>query len=506
MLHLAIVPLLALLADTPQTRPNIIFFLSDDHACNAVGAYGSVINETPHIDRLAKEGATFDRAFCSNGICAPSRAAFLTGVHGYINGVENNSHKFDGTQPTIATQLNDAGYTTAMIGKWHLKTDPVGFDYWDILPGQGHYYAPDFRTKDGKRRVQGHVSEITADLALDWLKNKRDPQKPFMLMMNQKAPHRAWMPAPEHLDMFEGELIPEPPSLLDDHEGRGTAAKEQEMEIADHMWLWYDLKIDPDEGTPLTGPDRWAKGRYDRMSDAQAQAWKEAYDPRNEAFDEADLEGDDLTRYKYQRYIKDYLRCVAGVDDSVGRVLDWLDENDLTDNTIVIYASDQGFFLGEQGWYDKRFMNDPALRLPLIVRWPGVTKPGSRIDAMTQNIDLMPTLCAAGGAAVPERVQGEDLRPLLEGETPEDWRDAIYYRYIEQGVHNVAPHEGVRTDRYALIHWPTHGEWELFDLETDPQEVRNVHDDPAFADVRSRMHDALDKVRTIYAAPSMSGS
>jgi arylsulfatase A-like enzyme len=214
------------------------------------------------------------------------------------------------------------------------------------------------------------------------------------------------------------------------------------------------------------------------------------------------LEGDDLTRYKYQRYIKDYLRCVAGVDDSVGRILQYLDDNNLADNTIVIYASDQGFFLGEQGWYDKRFMNDPALRLPLIIRWPGVAQAGSRIDAVTQNIDVLPTLCSAAGANVPTRVQGRDLRPLLEGDTPDDWRSAVYYRYVEQGVHNVAPHEGVRTSRYALTYWPTHDEWELFDLETDPQEVRNIHNDPAFADVQRRMHEALDLVRTQFDAPA----
>ena len=486
-------------------QPNIIFFLSDDHACNAVGAYGSVINETPHIDRLAAEGATFDRAFCNNGICAPSRAAFLTGVHGYINGVETNGDRFDGSQPTIASVLKDAGYTTAMIGKWHLKTDPVGFDYWDILPGQGHYYGPEFRTPDGKRRVPGHVTAVTADLALDWLNNTRDPDKPFVLMMNQKAPHRAWMPAPEHVHMYEGQTIPEPASLLDDHANRGTAAKEQEMEIADHMWLWYDLKITPDEGTPLTGPDRWAKGRYERMGPEQAAIWKEAYDPRNAAFEAADLEGDALTRYKYQRYIKDYLRCVAGVDDSVGCILDWVDDAGLTEDTIVIYASDQGFFLGEQGWYDKRFMNDPALRLPLIVRWPGVAEPGSRIDAIVQNIDLLPTLCAAAGAPVPERVQGRDLTSVIKGDKPDDWRDAIYYRYTEQGIHNVAPHEGVRTNRYALIHWPTHGEWELFDLETDPHEINNVYNDPRFANVRKNLHVKLEEVRATYGAPHIVG-
>ncbi len=496
----------SLMVNPSPERPNIVFFLSDDHACAAVGAYGSRINETPNIDRIATEGTTFDRAFCSNGICAPSRAAFLTGVHGYINGVEDNGNSFDGAQPTIATLLHDAGYTTAMVGKWHLKSNPTGFDYWDILPGQGHYYAPDFRNAQGTRRVQGHVTDITADLAIDWLETAQDSGQPFLLMMNQKAPHRAWMPAPEHHHLFEGETIPEPLSLLDDHASRGTAANEQEMEIANHMWLWYDLKIDPDEGTPLTGPDRWARGRYKRMNAAQTQAWTEAYGPRNAEFAAAELEGDDLTRYKYQRYIKDYLRCVAGVDDSVGRVLEFLDDNNLAKNTIVIYASDQGFFLGEQGWYDKRFMNDPALRLPLIVRWPGVATAGSRVDAIAQNIDLLPTLCAAGGANVPDRVQGRDLRPLLEGNRPDDWRDAIYYRYVEQGVHNVAPHEGVRTDRYALIHWPTHNEWELFDLETDPHEVCNIHDDPAFADVQRRMHEALQQVRDHYEAPDMNAT
>jgi arylsulfatase A-like enzyme len=471
-------------------RPNILFVFTDDHAPHAIGAYGGHLAEvapTPNIDRLAREGMLFRNAFVTNSICVPSRAVILTGAHSHINGAITNAVPFDGSQPTFPKLLQAAGYQTALIGKWHLQTAPTGFDHWEILTGfggQGSYYNPTFATADDSSQVTGYATDIVTDKALDWLRNGRDPERPFLLMYQHKAPHIAWEPGPDQLTLFDGVTIPESPTLFDDHTDRNSAAATTYMTLERHLGDGL-LKLEP----PRT------------LNEEQLERWNAAYEPRNEAFRAADLEGRDLLRWKYQRYIKDYLRTVAGVDDNLGRVLEWLDETGLADNTIVVYASDQGFYLGDHGWYDKRWMYEESLRMPLIVRWPGVVAPGTEERRMVQNLDLAQTFLAMAGVGAPARMQGRSLVPLLQGRDPGEWRSAIYYHYYEHGAHGVPRQYGVRTERYKLIHYPTTGERELFDLERDPHELRNVHDDPGYADVVAMMERRLEELRDEYDAP-----
>jgi len=478
--------------------PNILFIFSDDHAPHAISAYGSRINHTPNIDRIANEGALFQNSFCSNGICAPSRAVVLTGKHSHVNGKKDNSDEFNMAQPTFNKMLQQAGYQTAMIGKWHLGVDPEGFDYWHVLPGQGHYYNPDFRTPDGTVRYPGYVTDITTDLALDWLRSDRDRERPFMLMCQHKAPHRSWMPGPDHLMTYEGEEIPEPETLLDDFANRASPAANQEMTIANHMFPAYDLKITP------PSPDDETAGRYwnnvwERMTEEQQAAWSAAYDPRNEYFRRTNPQGEDRVRYFYQRYIKDYLRCIASVDDNIGKMLDYLDESGLADDTLVIYSSDQGFYLGEHGWYDKRWMYEESLRMPFVARWPGKIEPGTRVPAMIQNIDYAPTFLDAAGVEIPEDMQGESLMPLMRGRAPGEWRNSIYYHYYEfPAVHMVAKQYGVRTETHKLVYYYETQEWELFDLQWDPNEMQNIYDDPANAQLVVELKAELRRLRQLY--------
>ena len=480
--------------------PNILFIYSDDHASAAVSAYGSRIIQTPHIDRLANQGVRFDNAFCTNAICGPARAVVLTGKHSHINGFRDNRDTFNGDQQTFPKILQKSGYQTAVIGKWHLKSEPQGFDYWDILPGQGRYYAPEFLSADGKSKVPGYNTDIVTDKALEWIENGRDLKKPFMLMCQFKAPHRAWMPGPEEVGLFDDLLIPEPATLFDDAAGLGSAAKEQEMSIANHMWLWYDLKV-PLKGENLTGPDKWAPGRLDRLSETERAIWKKYYDARNAKYWQENPQGDDLVRWKYQRYIKDYLRCIKGVDRNVGRILDRLEELGLAENTLVIYSSDQGFFLGEHGWYDKRFMYEPSLRVPLIARWPGKIKAGSVNKDLVQNLDFAPTFLELAGAEIPADMQGLSLAPILNGQRPDQWREAIYYEYTGEPTHNVAAHFGVRTAHHKLIRFPDLEQWELLDLKKDPEEIQSVHQDPAYAKIRADLDAKLTKLRSKYQVP-----
>lgn len=484
-----------------RARPNIVFIFTDDHAVQAIGAYGSIVNRTPHIDRLAREGAIFDRCFCCNSICAPSRAAVLTGKHSHANGQMTNADTFDGSQPTFPKLLRQAGYETAIIGKWHLRSDPTGFDHWEILPGQGSYYNPDFLTAAGTRRYQGYATDITTDLALDWLKTGRDASKPFLLMCQHKAPHRTWAPGPDHLTLYDDVTIPEPPTLFDDYAGRSPLLKQNEMSIAGHLMYDYDLKV-----TGLKEPDvlgrAYENPEYRRMTDEQRARWDAAYGPKNEAFLSNRPEGKDLVRWKYQRYIKDYLRCVASVDDNVGRLLDYLDAAGLSDNTIVVYSSDQGFYLGEHGWYDKRWIYEESFRMPFVVRWPGVARPGMRVGALAQNIDFAPTFLDAAGVEPPREMQGASLRPLMDGAIPPDWRRSLYYHYYEKGEHNVPRHEGVRTERYKLVHFYDAGQWELYDLIEDPQEMRSVCDEPAYGPIVRQLRAELVSLRRRYAVDS----
>ncbi len=483
--------------ETAESRPNIIFIFTDDHALQAISAYGSVINQTPNIDRLADEGMIFRNSFCTNSICAPSRAVIQTGKHSHLNGVIDNREVFDSAQVTFPKLLSKGGYQTAMIGKWHLKSEPVGFDFWKVLPGQGNYYNPDFRTPDGIERIEGYVTDIVTDVSLEWLKNGRDKTMPFMLMTQQKAPHRPWQPGPKYLNMYDDVEIPEPATLFDDYSNRASGAPLQEMEIDRHMRFSWDLKVEP-EPSDSVGYKVWNR-RMNRYTPEQREAWNAAYEPKNKAFKEANLEGKDLVRWKYQRYIKDYLRCIASVDDNIGRLLDYLEESGLAENTIVMYSSDQGFYLGEHGWFDKRWMYEESLHMPLVVKWPGVINPGSVNTDMVQNIDFAETFLDIAGLNIPEEMQGKSLVPLLQGNTPEDWRSSIYYHYYEYpGAHMVQRHNGVRTDRYKLINYYQLGEKELFDLEADPQEMKSVFNDPEYAKIQTRLEHELERLRISY--------
>ena len=480
-----------------RPRPNILFIFTDDHAVQSIGAYGSRINETPQIDRIAGGGALFTNNFCANSICAPSRATVLTGKHSHINGVINNGVRFDAGQPTFPAMLQQAGYRTALIGKWHLKSTPQGFDYWQILPDQGSYYNPDFITAQDRKHYEGYVTDITTDLALDWLRNDWGQDKPFLLMCQHKAPHRNWSPGPDHLTLYDDVDVPEPPTLFDDYSDRSKVLQDNEMMIARHLMYDYDLKV-PGLGVPDALGRDYKNGEYARMTEAQRKKWDAAYGPKNERFVASKLQGKDLVRWKYQRYIKDYLRCIATVDDNVGRLLDYLDQAGLADNTLVVYSSDQGFYLGEHGWYDKRWMYEESFRMPLLMRYPGVIKKGIRIEALTQNIDFAPTFLDVADVPIPPDIQGVSLNPLFPGKQPKNWRDAIYYHYYEEGEHHVPRHEGVRTERYKLISYYKIGDWELFDLKKDPHELHSVYNDPQYEQTVEMMKETLRDLKVKY--------
>ena len=464
-----------------RRRPNIVFVLADDHAAHAIGAYGSRTARTPNLDRLAAEGRRFSHAFCGNAICAPARATLLTGRHSHAHGVIDNAAVFDGSLPTFPKALQQAGYQTALVGKWHLKSDPTGFSHWEVFPDQGQYYDPEFRSAAGKRRLEGFASELVTDLALDWLE-ERDPTQPFLLCLNHKAPHRSWEPGPRELALYRDEVLPEPPTLFDGYASRASGAAAQEMTVARHL-SDYDLKL----GKPI--PQRAA----------DLAEWRATYDTENASLLASPLEGADRTRWNFQRYLKDYLRCVAGVDTSVGRVLDWLDKEGLADDTLVIYASDQGFFLGEHGWYDKRWMYEEALRFPMILRWPGMIPPGSVESRLVSGIDIAPTLCELGQASALPGAQGMSLVPLLGDAPPPAWRDAIYYRYFEYPEpHRVEPHLGIRTSTEKLIEFPRLGVTEFYDLERDPLELHNLALAPEHADRMSHLRQRLAELRRAY--------
>ena len=494
-----------LAACSPQTQetgpPNIIFIMSDDHAWQAVSSYNErlqYVAPTPNIDRIAQDGMLFDRCLVTNSICGPSRAAILTGKYSHLNEYVANVYiagDFDGNQQTFPKLLREGGYTTAIIGKWHLGSEPTGFDHWDILPGQGHYYNPTFINKDGHYDVYGYVSDIITDKTLEWLKDQESNSEPFMVMMHHKAPHREWEPGPRYLNRFQGVEFPEPFNLFDDWSGMGTAAREQDMTIEKTMRLDADLK--------MWGPGA-SGGPYQRtvgrMDEEQRKLWDMTYEPVREEFERRNPQGRDLVRWKYQRYMYDYLATIQSVDESVGRILQYLEESGLDENTIVVYTSDQGFYLGEHGWFDKRFMYEESLRTPLVIKWPGHIKPGSVNKDIVSNLDFAQTFLDAAGLPEPEDMQGRSLLPLMRGESISDWRDAYYYHYYEYpAVHSVKRHYGIATDRYKLMHFYYDiDEWEMYDLETDPHEMQNVYDDPSYAAVRDELHTRLDELREKY--------
>jgi len=481
-----------------KKQPNIVFIMSDDHAYQAISAYGHELNNTPNIDRIANEGALFTRGYVTNSICAPSRAVMLTGKHSFVNGKVDNLQEFDWNQDNFAKQLQKAGYQTAMIGKIHINGLPQGFDYSNVLPGQGQYYNPDFIENGVQKQYQGYCTEITTDIALDWLKNKRDQDKPFLMLYHQKAPHRTWMPEKKYLKLFEDSTFTPPANFFDNYENRPVAA-EHEMGIFEHMDLVYDLKMLDKEEEIQTKYRRFAQNMYNRMDSAQQSAWDAHYDPIIADFKSQNLQGEELALWKFNRYMKDYLSTIQSVDDGVGEVLDYLDQNGLAENTIVVYTSDQGFYLGEHGWFDKRFMYEESFRTPMLMRYPKEIHASTVVDELIQNLDFAPTFLDYAQTAIPEDIQGESFRQLVNGKT-EQWRDAIYYTYYEYpGEHNVQRHHGVRTDRYKLIHFYYDSDtWELYDLLKDPSEMNNVYDNPDYSVVRKDMHTKLDDVRRKY--------
>jgi arylsulfatase A-like enzyme len=496
-------------------RPNILFIFSDDHATNAISAYGSRLAKvapTPNIDRLAAEGALFANSFCCNSICGPSRAAIQTGKHSHINGFMRNrvasTEGFDTSQWMVSKALQEGGYHTALIGKWHLQSTPVGFDHYEILPGQGAYYNPTYVQMDGtKKRFQGFVTDLTTDKAINWL-SQRDKGRPFFLMCQYKAPHRTFCPPLRHLGAFNGVTIPEPDTLFDDYANRTPLLKANEMEIDRHMHWDYDLKLreEQKQGAQLPPPPKkFGNPEYSRMNPEQRKKWDAHFGPLNEAFiadfKSGKLTDEEVVRWKYQRYMKNYLGSVKGIDDNVGRLLDFLEESGLKENTIVIYSSDQGFFLGEHGWYDKRWMFEESLQMPFIIRWPGQVQAGSRPLQLIQNIDYAPTFLDMAGLPIPEDIQGESIVPVLKGNTG-DWRNAIYYAYYEVGEHNVPQHFGVRTPTHKLFYMPATDEWQMFDLVNDPQEMVNLAEDPDYREVRNSLEKEYHRLRDLYEAPS----
>jgi arylsulfatase A-like enzyme len=471
-------------------RPNILFILADDHGYQAISAYqdARALIATPQLDRLATGGMRFNRCLVTNSICGPSRATILTGTYNHINGFVNNSNcRFDGSQLTFPKLLQAAGYQTAMIGKWHLESDPTGFDFWQILPGQGQYYNPRMIRNGEAITVPGYVTDIITDASLDWLAH-RDPAKPFLLMCHHKAPHREWEPPLSGLDFDHDRVYAEPPTLFDDYSGRGIAEHDQDMTIAKTM-VAKDLKLTPPPG----------------LTAAQRTTWDAYYDPRNAAFRTANLTGAALVRWKYQRYMHDYLACIRSVDDNVGRILDYLETSGLAANTIVVYSSDQGFFLGEHGWFDKRWIFEESLRAPLLVRWPGAARPGSVDDHLVSNLDFAQTFLDAAGLPAPARMQGRSLIPVLKGAAPTDWRTSFYYQYYEYPEpHHVRPHYGVVTDRYKLVRFYGTGEdySELFDLERDPHELTSLFGSPGTAAIQHQLEQELARLRTDLQVPN----
>lgn len=451
---LALLTLTLFSAAPRPARPNVVFVMSDDHAAHAISAYGSRVNETPHLDRLAREGMLFRNVFATNSICTPSRASILTGLYSHKNGVPV-FNRFDGSQPTVAKLLQAAGYHTGMIGKWHLGSDPTGFDRWEILPGQGVYEDPVLYTATGEKTYSGrYATDVITDLGIDFIR-ERPRDRPFFLMLHHKAPHREWTPDEKHRRMFENRVIPEPPTFWDDYATRTDALHENRQRVAEDLTP-RDLKVAPRAG----------------------------------------LAGKDLVRWKYQRYMQDYLACVQSIDDNMGRLLDFLEESGLERDTIVVYTSDQGFFLGDHGLYDKRFMYEESLRMPFLVRWPATVRPGSTADALALNVDFAPTFLEAAGVAVPAAMQGRSLVPVLRGETPADWRTAIYYRYYhDPGHHDTRAHYGVRTATHKLIHFWKKDQWELFDLRSDPAELRNLYGQPGQEAVTAELKATLARLK-----------
>lgn len=500
--------------EASQTRsPNIVYIMTDDHSYQTISAYGHPLSKlapTPNIDRLADEGMLYRRAYVENSLSTPSRACLMTGLYSHQNGQRRLGEGIDSTKTFFSELLQQAGYQTAVVGKWHIQCEPKGFDYYKVLWDQGEYYNPEFRSKEtnGKYiKEEGYASTLITDHSIDFLE-QRDKDKPFCLLVHHKAPHRNWMAEPKYLDLYEDVEFPKPETFADNYETRCSPAHTQDMTIDKTMTLIYDLKVWELRNTPPYNKE-WntegMEGSLNRMTPEQLAAWNAAYNPKNEEFIKKNLKGDELLDWKFQRYIKDYLRCIKSIDDQVGRIIDYLEKEGLADNTIIIYTSDQGFYMGEHGWFDKRFMYEESFRTPLLMRYPKAIKAGTETDALVQNIDYAPTILSLAGIEKPAEMSGNSLETLFGGENPGNWRTSLYYHYYDYpAIHNVRKHDGVMTDRYKLIHFYGKGEMagdkdidchELYDLQTDPSELDNLHGRAGYEEVTARMHSELNKYR-----------
>jgi uncharacterized sulfatase len=482
-------------------KPNILFIMADDHAMQAISAYGHPVSKlvpTPNIDRLAEQGALFAANYCGNSICGPSRASVLTGKHSHKNGFMRNTAKgFDASQQTLPKILQANGYQTAVIGKWHLVSKPTGFDFWKILNDQGEYNNPDFITEDDTVNYPGYATDLITDFTKEWL-NERDKEKPFFLMMHHKAPHPNWMPAERHYNFYDEIEFPIPKTYFDDYQGRFAAAN-QEMNIYSDMYEGHDLKMVETKGSRDPWPHVW----IDRMTPAEKERFWSAYRDNIDSFFELDPDDEKgIALWKFQRYLQDYLATIKSVDESVGEILDYLDENGLAENTIVVYTTDQGFYIGEHGWFDKRFMYEESMIMPLLMRYPGEIEPGTVISELTQNIDFAPTFLDFVGLETPSDMQGTSFRALFHDEIPMKWRNSLYYHYYEfPGFHSVRAHYGVKNKRYKLIHFYKEDIWELFDLETDSLEIKNIYGKEGTEEITKELKQELQRLQTLYEVP-----
>ena len=498
--------LLASCTDVFGAKPlNIIYIMSDDHAQNMISCYDNRFGNTPNLDKFAAEGVRFTNSFVANSLSGPSRACLLTGKHSHKNGFSNNTDIFDGSQQTMPKLLQKAGYQTAMIGKWHLESSPTGFDYWEILQGQGNYYNPDFITINGKKRENGYVTDLITEKSIMWLEN-RIPDKPFCLFIHHKAPHRDWISKVEDLHTYEDKIFPLPANFYDDYIGR-LAASTAEMRISKNMTFLYDLKVKDPSGKPNELDDLYnvgdSVGTYGRLSPNEKHEFKMFYDSIQQDLANQHLTGKAIIEWKYQRFLKDYLKTTKTLDDDIGLLMKYLKENGLLKNTLIVYTSDQGFYMGEHGWFDKRFMYEESLRTPLIMRLPDGFKTRGTIPQMVQNIDHAPTFLEIAGVKIPKDIQGVSYLPLLKGENPKNWRKSIYYHYSEYPAeHAVKRHYGIRTERYTLIHFYYDiDSWELYDLEKDPSNMKNQIENPKYARILKNLKNQLWNLQVKYDDP-----
>lgn len=495
------------------SRPNILYIMTDDHSYQTISAYGHPLSKlapTPHIDRLAREGMLFQRAFVENSLSTPSRACLMTGLYSHQNGQRQLGKGIDTTKVFFSELLQDAGYQTGVVGKWHMQCEPKGFDFYHVLWDQGAYYNPEFKSRNSEGKYlkeEGYATTLITDHSIRFLEN-RDKDKPFCLLVHHKAPHRNWMPEPQYLNLYQEVEFPKPETFYDDYTTRCSPARTQDMSIEKTMTLVYDLKV-AELYTTEPYNKEWNAGdlfySLNRMNPEQRKMWDEAYRERNLQFVEQNLSGEELLNWKYQNYLRDYLRCIKTVDDQVGRLIDYLEQEGLMENTIIVYTSDQGFYMGEHGWFDKRFMYEESFRTPLIMCYPKAIPAGTVTDALVQNIDYAPTFLALAGVEQPESMSGSSLVPLFKGERPEDWRSSLYYHYYDYpAIHNVRRHDGVRTERYKLIHFYGEGKMrndeevncnELYDLYEDPYELNNLYGNPGMEKISGELQQLLDNYR-----------